>query len=53
MRAMVADLGGWEKAEARFEAGEVKVNAWLGAATMQRARLKLAQLPQGCPARLA
>jgi hypothetical protein len=27
---MVAELGGWEKAEKRFEAGELRVNAWLG-----------------------
>jgi hypothetical protein len=30
LRTAVADLGGWEKAEAKFEAGTVKVNAWLG-----------------------
>lgn len=30
MRAVVADLGGWEVANGRYEAGEVKVNAWLG-----------------------
>lgn len=30
LRAMVVELGGWEKAEAEFEAGNVKVNAWLG-----------------------
>jgi hypothetical protein len=30
IRAVVADLGGWEKANERYEAGEVKVNAWLG-----------------------
>src|SRR5713101_1695812 len=30
MRAVVADLGGWEKANERHEAGDVKVNAWLG-----------------------
>jgi hypothetical protein len=30
MRAMIAELGGWEKAEKRFEAGELRVNAWLG-----------------------
>ena len=29
-RAVVADLGGWKKANERYEAGEVKVNAWLG-----------------------
>jgi hypothetical protein len=27
---MIAELGGWEKAEERFAAGEVKANAWLG-----------------------
>lgn len=27
---MVAELGGWEKAEAEFEGGNLKVNAWLG-----------------------
>lgn len=30
MRAVVADLGGWEAANERFEAGDVKVNAWMG-----------------------
>ncbi len=30
MRAVVADLGGWDKANARYDAGDVKVNAWLG-----------------------
>jgi hypothetical protein len=30
LRAMVAALGGWDKAEARFEAGDLKVNAWMG-----------------------
>jgi hypothetical protein len=30
MRAMIAELGGWEKAQKRFDAGEVRVNAWLG-----------------------
>jgi hypothetical protein len=30
MRAMIAEAGGWEKAEKRFEAGELRVNAWLG-----------------------
>ena len=30
LRATVADLGGWSEAEAKFEAGTVKVNAWLG-----------------------
>ena len=30
MRAMIAELGGWEKAQKRFEGGEVRVNAWLG-----------------------
>jgi hypothetical protein len=30
MRAVVADLGGWEVANERYEAGDVKVNAWLG-----------------------
>lgn len=30
LRAMVAELGGWEKAEAEFEGGNLKVNAWLG-----------------------
>jgi hypothetical protein len=27
---MVVELGGWDKAEAEFEAGNAKVNAWLG-----------------------
>ncbi len=27
---MVADAGGWEAANERFEAGELKVNAWMG-----------------------
>ncbi|HEY7198260.1 MAG TPA: hypothetical protein VH306_13830 [Gaiellaceae bacterium] len=27
---MIAELGGWEKAQERFEGGEVRVNAWLG-----------------------
>jgi hypothetical protein len=27
---MVVELGGWEKAEAEFEGGNLKVNAWLG-----------------------
>jgi hypothetical protein len=31
MRSMIHSLGGWEKAQQRFEAGEVRVNAWLGA----------------------
>jgi hypothetical protein len=31
MRAMVERAGGWEKAAKRFEAGELRVNAWLGA----------------------
>jgi hypothetical protein len=30
IRAVVADLGGWGKANERYEAGEVKLNAWLG-----------------------
>ena len=30
LRAMVAELGGWEQAEAEFEDGNLKVNAWLG-----------------------
>jgi hypothetical protein len=30
MRAVVADLGGWEAANQRYEAGDVKVNAWMG-----------------------
>jgi hypothetical protein len=30
MRAMIAEAGGWEKAQKRFEAGELRVNAWLG-----------------------
>jgi hypothetical protein len=30
MRAMIAEAGGWEKAQERFEAGELRVNAWLG-----------------------
>jgi hypothetical protein len=30
MRAVVTHLGGWAKANERYEAGEVKVNAWLG-----------------------
>ena len=29
-RAVVADLGGLKEAEARFEAGNLKVNAWMG-----------------------
>jgi hypothetical protein len=31
MRAMIEAAGGWEKAHERFEAGELRVNAWLGA----------------------
>ena len=27
---MIAEHGGWEKAQKRFEGGEVRVNAWLG-----------------------
>jgi hypothetical protein len=27
---MVADAGGWDAANERFEAGELKVNAWMG-----------------------
>ncbi len=27
---MVADAGGWDSANERFEAGELKVNAWMG-----------------------
>jgi hypothetical protein len=27
---MIAEAGGWEKAEKRFEAGELRINAWLG-----------------------
>ena len=27
---MIAELGGWEKAAERFEAGELRANAWLG-----------------------
>jgi hypothetical protein len=27
---MIAAAGGWEKANERFEAGELRVNAWLG-----------------------
>jgi hypothetical protein len=30
LRAVVAELGGWQKANERYEAGDVKVNAWLG-----------------------
>jgi hypothetical protein len=30
MRSMIAELGGWEKAAKRFEAGELRANAWLG-----------------------
>ena len=30
LRVMVADLGGWDKAETAFEAGTLKVNAWMG-----------------------
>jgi hypothetical protein len=30
LRAAIADLGGWEKAEAKLEAGTVKANSWLG-----------------------
>jgi hypothetical protein len=30
LRTAIADLGGWEKAEAKLEAGTVKVNSWLG-----------------------
>lgn len=30
MRAMIAEAGGWEKAQKRFESGEVRINAWLG-----------------------
>jgi hypothetical protein len=37
MRAMVADAGGWEKAEAQFEAGTLKVNAWAGAKATPKA----------------
>jgi hypothetical protein len=27
---MIAEAGGWEKAQKRFEAGELRANAWLG-----------------------
>lgn len=27
---MIAELGGWEAAAERFEAGELRANAWLG-----------------------
>jgi hypothetical protein len=30
MRAMIAEAGGWEKAQKRFKTGELRVNAWLG-----------------------
>jgi hypothetical protein len=30
LRTAIADLGGWEKAEAKLEAGTVKANSWLG-----------------------
>jgi hypothetical protein len=30
MRAMIVEAGGWAKAQRRFEAGELRVNAWLG-----------------------
>lgn len=30
LRAMVVELGGWERAEVEFEGGNLKVNAWLG-----------------------
>jgi hypothetical protein len=30
LRATVADLGGWQTAEAKFEAGTLKANSWLG-----------------------
>jgi hypothetical protein len=30
MRAMIEAAGGWEKAQKRFEAGELRANAWLG-----------------------
>jgi hypothetical protein len=30
MRSMIAELGGWEAAAQRFEAGELRANAWLG-----------------------
>lgn len=29
-RAIVAEIGGWEVANKRYEAGDLKVNAWLG-----------------------
>jgi hypothetical protein len=37
MRAVVEDLGGWEKAEAQFEAGEVNITAWMGVKATPRA----------------
>jgi hypothetical protein len=37
IRAMVDDLGGREKAEATIEAGNLKVNAWMGAKATPRA----------------
>ena len=37
IRATVEDLGGWDKAEAEFEAGTFKVNAWMGVKATPRA----------------
>ena len=37
LRATVDDLGGWEKAEAEFEAGTFKVTTWAGVKAMPRA----------------
>ncbi len=37
MRAVVADLGGWERANESYEAGDVKVNAWMGVKATPRA----------------
>src|SRR5438876_12207666 len=37
LRSVVDDLGGWEKAQAQFEAGELNVTAWKGVKSMPRA----------------
>jgi hypothetical protein len=37
LRSVVDDLGGWEKAQAQLEAGELNITAWMGVKSMPRA----------------
>jgi hypothetical protein len=37
LRAVVVDLGGWDKAQAQFDAGELNITSWAGVKAMPRA----------------